>query len=165
MSRTARPVEGSSADAGAAAGEPRPAAVPASRRRGFATLLVIVYAVFALSASARAGYQVLTGFERAPVAYAFSLLSALTYIVATVLLARRGGDSRAALVVVVAELVGVLCVGTLTVLDPQLFPEASVWSYYGIGYAFIPLLLPVVAIAYLARRRTAARRRAGDGTV
>ncbi len=165
MSRSTRPVEGSAPDAGTAAAGSRPAVAPASRRRGFATLLVIVYAVFALSASARAGYQVLTDFERAPVAYAFSLLSALTYIVATVLLARRGGDSRAALAVVVVELIGVLAVGSLTVLDPQLFPEASVWSYYGIGYAFIPLLLPVVAIVYLARRRTAARRRAGDGTV
>lgn len=145
----------------------RTAEVPAraSRRRGFAALLVIVYAVFALSASARAGYQVLTEFDRAPVAYTFSLLSALTYILATVLLARRGGDSRAALVVVTAELLGVLGVGTLTLVDPRLFPDATVWSLYGIGYAFVPLLLPVVALVYLVRRRTAARRGGGDGTV
>ncbi|MFC0674260.1 hypothetical protein [Brachybacterium hainanense] len=135
---------------------------PQRSRRGFAALLVIVYAVFALSASARAGYQIWAHFGTAPVAYTFSLLAALTYILATVLLARRGGDSRAALVVVVIELIGVLTVGTLTVVDPELFPEASVWSYYGSGYGWIPLALPLVAIVYLGRRRLAARRAARE---
>lgn len=128
--------------------------------RGFATVLVIVYGIFALSATARSLVQILTEFGNAPVAYLLSLAAAVTYIVATVLLARRGGDSRAALWLCSAELVGVLVVGTLTVLDPDLFPDATVWSAYGAGYGWVPLALPIVAILYLVSRRRAASRRA-----
>ncbi|SLM88249.1 hypothetical protein [Brachybacterium nesterenkovii] len=136
----------------------RASTAPSPRRqRGFATLLVIVYGIFAISATARASVQIIERFGTAPVAYALSLVAALTYIAATVLLARRGGDSRAALWLCSAELLGVLAVGVLTVLDPALFPDATVWSRFGAGYGYVPLVLPVVAIAYLLRRRRAAR--------
>lgn len=131
--------------------EPTPASP--RRGRGFATLLVVVYGIFALSATARASVQIATSFAVAPVAYLLSLLAALTYIVATVLLARRGGDSRAALWVCLVELVGVVTVGTLSLVDPALFPDDSVWSRFGAGYGCVPLVLPIVAIAYLLRRR------------
>lgn len=124
-----------------------------ARSRGFATLLVIVYGIFALSATARASVQILEHFSVAPLAYLLSLLAACTYVAATVLLARRGGDSRAALWLCSAELAGVIVVGTLTVADPGLFPDATVWSRFGTGYGYVPLLLPIVAIAYLLRRR------------
>nr|WP_058235706.1 hypothetical protein [Devriesea agamarum] len=120
--------------------------------RGFATLLISVYGVFALAASARSAVQMLRDFDRAPVAYLLSLAAALTYIAATVLLAGRRGPSRAARLVCIIELIGVVTVGTLTLLDPDLFPDATVWSLYGIGYGFVPLILPVVAIVYLSRR-------------
>ncbi|MDO5661265.1 MAG: hypothetical protein Q4G40_01095 [Brachybacterium sp.] len=124
---------------------------PARRSRGFVTVLVVVYGIFAISASARALVQILERFDQAPLPYLLSLAAALTYILATVLLARGGAHSRAAVTVCSIELVGVLVVGTLTLLDPQLFPDATVWSLYGIGYGFVPLLLPIIALAYLLR--------------
>ena len=52
---------------------------------------------------------------------------------------------------VVVELVGVLVVGTLTVVDGELFPDQTVWSTYGIGYGFVPLVLPIVGLWWLLR--------------
>ena len=142
---------------------PRTDDVPASRAareprrgRGLETVLIIVYAIFALSATARSLVQVLTKFDHAPVAYSLSLLAAATYIAVTVALVRGGRRSRVARVLVVIELIGVLAVGTLTVLDPVLFPEATVWSVYGQGYGYVPLALPVLALVYMllgARKR------------
>lgn len=124
--------------------------------RGFEIVLVAVYGIFALSATARSLVQVLRDFDRAPVPYSLSLLAAATYIAVTVALVRGGRRSRVARVLVVIELIGVLAVGTLTVLDPVLFPEATVWSVYGQGYGYVPLALPVLALVYMllgARKR------------
>ena len=114
-------------------------------------VLVAVYAVFALAAGARAAVQLSTRFAEAPVAYLLSALAAVVYVVATVALARRG--RRVALVAISVELVGVLVVGTLSLVDRAAFPDETVWSAYGRGYLFIPLVLPVVGLLYL--RRTA----------
>lgn len=126
--------------------------------RGFLTVLIVIYGIFALSATARSTVQIATDFDEAPVAYLLSLVAALTYIAATVLLARLREDLRGALVLCSAELIGVLVVGTLSVADPALFPRATVWSGYGIGYGCVPLLLPVVALTYLVRRHLRTRR-------
>lgn len=73
---------------------------------------------------------------------------------ATVTLARGTTTSRlVALVAVSVELVGVLTVGTLSVLDPEAFPRATVWSLYGSGYGFVPLVLPVLGLLWLRRTR------------
>ena len=53
------------------------------------------------------------------------------------------------------ELVGVLAVGTWSVLAPQMFPDATVWSTYGMGYLFIPLVLPVAGLWWLLSPRGA----------
>ena len=125
-------------------------------------LLVLVYAVFALSATARAGYQLATSFSEAAVAYSLSAFAALVYIVATVSLARSGPTARrVALAACTVELVGVLTVGTVSRLVPSEFPDATVWSGYGEGYGFVPLVLPVLGLLWL--RHTAARRPAGRG--
>ncbi|MFQ6485253.1 hypothetical protein [Brachybacterium epidermidis] len=131
-----------------------PTGARASRSRGFTTVLVIVYGIFAISATARSLVQVLRDFDAAPLAYSLSLLAAITYIAVTVALVRGRDGSRAALWLVVLELVGVVCVGTVSVLAPSLFPDDTVWSVYGIGYGFIPLLLPVAALTYLMRQRS-----------
>ena len=112
--------------------------------RGAGRLLVAVYAVFALSASSRAALQLATRFGEAPVAYVLSAVAAGTYLVATVALWR--GARRLAYATVLFELVGVLLVGTLTVVVDDLFPDQTVWSAYGAGYGFIPLVLPVLGI-------------------
>ncbi|WP_347058639.1 hypothetical protein ABC795_17605 [Blastococcus sp. HT6-30] len=117
-------------------------------------MLVLVYGIFALAAGARAGVQLATRFDEAPVAYLLSALAAVVYVVATVGLARGGrGGRRAALAAIVVELVGVLVVGTLSLADPAAFPDETVWSGYGRGYGYVPLLLPVLGLALLARSR------------
>jgi len=119
---------------------------------GAGRVLVAVYGIFALAATARASVQLLTKFEQAPLAYLLSALAALVYIVATITLARGTRASRRlALVAIIIELIGVITVGTLSVVDPEAFPRATVWSVYGIGYGFVPLLLPILGLAWLWR--------------
>jgi hypothetical protein len=121
-------------------------------------LLVLVYGVFAVSATARAGYQLATQFSVAPVAYLLSAFAALVYIVATVSLARSGPRARrVALAACSVELLGVLTVGTVSLLVPSEFPDATVWSGFGAGYGFVPLVLPVLGLLWL--RHTAPHRR------
>lgn len=120
-------------------------------------VLVAVYGLFALSATARAAVQLATQFDEAPLAYVLSAVAGLVYIVATVTLARGDRPSRrVATVAIVLELVGVLTVGTLSVVDPASFPRATVWSTYGIGYAFVPLVLPVLGLLWLRHTRSTA---------
>ena len=118
-------------------------------------LLVAVYGVFALSASARASFQLLTKFEDAPLAYSLSALSAFVYIVATVALARGERSRSLAWSAVGFELLGVIAVGTLSIVLPELFAHPSVWSGFGSGYAYIPLILPILGLAWLWRERAA----------
>jgi hypothetical protein len=54
------------------------------------------------------------------------------------------------------ELAGVVVVGTLSLVRRDLFPDASVWSDYGIGYGFVPAVLPVAGLLWLRRRRAPA---------
>jgi hypothetical protein len=117
-------------------------------------LLVLVYGIFALSATARAAVQIATKFHEAPLAYVLSALAALVYICATVGLARSGpGARRLATVAVTVELIGVLVVGTISVARPDDFPDATVWSGYGEGYGFVPLVLPVLGLLWLRHTR------------
>ncbi len=121
--------------------------------------LVAVYGTFALAAGARAAVQIGTRFDEAPVAYLLSALAAVVYVVAAVGLARGARGRRTALVAITVELVGVLVVGTLSLIDRAAFPDETVWSAYGRGYYFVPLVLPVLGLLLL--RRTAGRRAAG----
>ena len=123
-------------------------------RSGPGKVLVAVYGVFALAACARAGVQIATRFSEAPLAYLLSALAGVIYVVATIMLARGTRTSRrVATVAIVVELVGVLTVGTLSVLDPEAFPRATVWSVYGIGYGFVPLVLPILGLWWLCATR------------
>jgi hypothetical protein len=130
---------------------------PRRTNSGAGRALVAVYGVFALAATARAGVQIALRFSEAPLAYLLSALAAVVYIVATISLARGTPRARrVALVAVLVEFVGVLTVGTLSVLDAAAFPRATVWSIYGIGYGFVPLVLPVLGLLWLARTRPTA---------
>ncbi len=127
---------------------------PPRTSSGPGRILIAVYAVFALSASARAAVQLSTKFSEAPLAYLLSALAAAVYIVATISLARTTRAARRlATVAIVVELVGVLAVGTLSVFDAEAFPRATVWSRFGIGYGFVPLVLPVLGLLWLWRTR------------
>lgn len=127
---------------------------PHSTRSGAGRVLVAIYGVFALAATARSLVQLLTKADEAPLAYGLSALAGIVYIAATLGLAEVGSDPRrVAWAAVGFELVGVLTVGTLTVLDPELFPDQTVWSSYGSGYGWLPLVLPFAGIAWLLHTR------------
>jgi NhaP-type Na+/H+ and K+/H+ antiporter len=117
---------------------------------------VALYAVFAVAAGARSAVQLATDFDRAPVAYSLSAVAAAVYLVATLALRRTTeGARRVAWLALGFEAVGVLVVGTLSLLQPALFPDQTVWSDYGIGYAFVPLVLPFVGLWWLRRHGSA----------
>ena len=121
-------------------------------RRGPGIVLVALYGLFALAATGRATYQIIADFGKAPVAYLLSALAALIYLVATVALARGDRTSvRIARVAITVELVGVLVVGTLSYLVPSEFPDKTVWSHFGAGYGYVPLVLPVLGLLWLRR--------------
>jgi hypothetical protein len=134
--------------------------VPESTRKGPGRLLVAIYALFALSASARAGVQIATKFGHAPVAYLLSAFAAVVYILATATLTVGSPTARRIAVVSCSvELAGVLAVGTWSIADPAMFPDATVWSGYGSGYGFVPLVLPVFGLLWLSRWTRWARTR------
>ncbi len=116
--------------------------------------LLAVYLVFAVSAGARAGVQIATKFGTAPVAYLLSALAAAVYLAASFGLAKGGTTGRRiALTGCVVELIGVLVVGTLSVADRAAFPDDTVWSGYGSGYGYIPVILPLIGLYWLWRNR------------
>jgi hypothetical protein len=121
-----------------------------STRTGPGRLLVAIYALFALSASARAVVQIATKFSHAPVAYLLSAVAGVVYILATVTLTSGSPTARRIAVLSCSfELAGVLAVGTWSLLDPATFPDATVWSGYGYGYGYVPLVLPVFGLLWL----------------
>lgn len=128
---------------------------PATRLvKGPGLLLVWLYGVMSVGAVSRSVYQIATEYDRAPLAYSLSAIAAVVYAFITYTLFRGGERARrAALVCCAAELVGVLTVGTWTLADPSAFPDATVWSDYGMGYLFIPVLLPVTGMLWLHRAR------------
>ncbi|WP_228760171.1 hypothetical protein [Pseudactinotalea sp. HY158] len=130
------------------------AAVPDTRRPAYGAgrALIAAYGVFALAASARASVQLIRDSSEAPLAYTLSAFSALVYIAATIALAHNGRRMRrVGWIAVAIELVGVVLVGTLSLTHPELFQHDSVWSLYGRGYGFVPLVLPVLGITWLWR--------------
>ncbi|MEU0811946.1 hypothetical protein [Streptomyces sp. NPDC005970] len=132
---------------------------PAGNRRtelgqGPGRLLVLLYGVFTVAAASRSIYQLIAQYHEAPLAYVLSAVSAVVYAFITVSLVRGGeGARKAAIVCCAAELLGVLTIGTWTLVAPSAFPDQTVWSDYGMGYLFIPIFLPVTGLFWLRRAR------------
>lgn len=121
---------------------------------GPGVLLVWLYGVMVVGAVSRSAYQIATDFQRAPLAYSLSAVAGVVYGFITYALVRGGEPARrAALVCCAVELTGVLIVGTWTLVEPSAFPDSTVWSDYGMGYLFIPVLLPLSALYWLRRAR------------
>lgn len=128
---------------------PQTAAPDRHINSGPGVVLLVVYVIFAISAGARAVFQLAVQFHVAPLAYLLSAFSAAVYIVAAVAIGRR--RRTLALVAVWIELVGVIGIGLFTVVAPQDFADATVWSDFGIGYGFVPLILPILGLVWLYR--------------
>ena len=122
---------------------------------GFGRLLVVIYAIFAIAATSRSVIQLTTRFDEAPIAYLLSALAAVVYIVAAIALGLGERGKNVATAAITFELIGVLVVGTLSLIESSWFPRATVWSGFGIGYALIPLILPIVGLWWLRRERLA----------
>jgi len=132
--------------------------------RGPGRILVAVYGVLALAATGRSILQILEYFSRAPLAYVLSALAAVIYIVATIGMARGDrASTRVALLACTVELVGVLVVGAMSYAVPSAFPDKTVWSHFGSGYGYVPLVLPVLGIWWLNKVRHAGLRADPDG--
>lgn len=117
-------------------------------------VLLAVYALFILAAGARSAVQLATEASRAPIAYSLSAVAALTYVAGWFAIRRASsGHTGFASVMLWVELAGVVTVGTLSLVEPSWFPDASVWSGYGIGYGFVPAILPVAGLYWLRRQR------------
>lgn len=124
----------------------------ATRRSGAGRILIAVYLVLALAATGRSFYQLVAKFDQAPLAYSLSALAAVVYVVATIALIARGPVwFRIAQITIGFELAGVLIVGLLSLLVPSLFAHPTVWSYFGMGYLFIPLVMPILGLIWLRR--------------
>lgn len=120
---------------------------------GAGRLLVAIYAIFALAASARALYQLYKKFEEAPLSYSLSAVAAVVYIIAAIALVRN--NSKLATMTIGFELAGVLIIGTLSLLDPTDFQHQTVWSVYGMGYGFVPLILPLWGLYWIWKSKRA----------
>ena len=127
---------------------------PEATRHGPGRILIAVYGVFALAATARAAVQIATKFHEAPLAYVLSAVAAVIYCAATYALAKATKVSRKVATVAIAiELTGVLAIGAFSYFAPEDFPDATVWSHFGQGYGFVPVVLPVLGLLWLRRTR------------
>jgi hypothetical protein len=140
---------------------------PAPRTTGVGRVLVAVYAILAIAATGRSVFQIIDRFDEAPIAFTLSAVAAVVYIVATLALALRW--DRLAWLTIGFELLGVLVVGTLSFVAPDVLGlgevaltdrafgrEGTVWALFGAGYLCVPLALPIIGLIYLARRRPSA---------
>lgn len=112
-------------------------------------ILVAVYGLFALAATGRSILQVAQSWPHPPLPYLLSALAAVIYLIATAALGRA--SARVALVTISIELVGVIVVGIWSLLDAARFHDKTVWSHFGQGYGFVPLILPLVGLWWLRR--------------
>jgi len=137
---------------------------PSAPLRGPARILVAVYAVLAIAATGRSGFQIVDRFAEAPVAFSLSAVAAVVYILATLALAFRW--DAVAWVTIGFELLGVLVIGALSIAAPDVLGlgdvdvldrafgrEGTVWALFGAGYLCVPLALPIIGLVYLARGR------------
>lgn len=122
--------------------------------RHFGRILVFVYGVLALSATARASVQLITKASKAPVPYTLSAVAAVVYIAATWALGTN--RHRTAVVVVTVEFFGVLIVGATHPAGAPL-DKQTVWTDFGSGYGYVPLFLPFIVVWWLWHNRARSR--------
>lgn len=134
----------------------RPTADAGDRRHGPGRVILALYLIFVIGTVSRSAAQISTRWHEAPLAYGLSAFAAVVYVVILVSLSVKGRTAWwVSTIALTVELVGVLVVGAWSVLMPQMFPDATVWSNFGRGYLFLPLLLPVLGLWWLLSDRGA----------
>jgi hypothetical protein len=141
---------------------------PSRRTLGIGRVLITVYAILAIGATSRAVFQISQYYGSHPSArlpITLSAVSGAIYILATIALIAPGRAwYRVAWVTISFELAGVLIIGSLSIFFPSIFAgppsvpdvaDGTVWSDYGIGYLFIPVVLPILGMLWLRSRRSA----------
>ena len=123
-----------------------------STNSGAVRVLIFAYGILAFAAIGRSSFELATKFAVAPVPYTLSAIAAMFYVLATIGLIRKGaGWRRFAQIAISLELCFVVGVGVLTVIDSSLFPAKTVWSNFGEGYGFTPLVLPILGLIWLRK--------------
>ncbi len=120
-------------------------------------ILTISYPILAISTGFRALYQLfikegVTNY----LAPALSAVAALLYLIATIGFAiQEKWAWRISVVALGLEMALVLLVGTLSLIFPDTIGR-TVWRYYGIDYAFFPLIQPLLGLLWLFHPKTLA---------
>lgn len=136
---------------------------PTRAGAGPGRLLVAAYAILALAATGRSVMQIALYFDRAPFAYILSAVAAVIYLVATIAIVRGSRTSiRIGSIALLIELAGVLVVGALSYAVPSAFPDKTVWSHFGSGYGYVPLVLPILGLWWLRKVRASNDSGRGD---
>lgn len=134
----------------------RPTADAGDRRHGPGRVILALYLIFVIGTVSRSAAQISTRWDEASLAYGLSAFAAAVYVVILVSLSLRGRRAWwVSTIALTIELVGVLVVGAWSVFSPQMFPDATVWSNFGRGYLFLPLILPVLGLWWLLSDRGA----------
>lgn len=130
-------------------------------------VLRFCYGIFVVAAGARSVVQLVLHASRAPLAYALSAIAAVVYAVGWWLIRAVRHDPRAvprARVWCCVELGAVIGVGVLSIAEPHLFPDDTVWSDFGRGYLFVPLALPIASLLWLRKNHSPSVSRARAST-
>jgi hypothetical protein len=83
----------------------------------------------------------------------------MIYIIATIALAQSSSAWRnVAYGAVIIELTGVLVIGAASFIWPEFFAYGgkqvrTVWSYFGIAYGCVPVVLPVLGLIWLGKSK------------
>jgi cytochrome bd-type quinol oxidase subunit 2 len=121
-------------------------------RAGLGRALAATYAFLAFAACPRSAVQIATHFDQAPIAFLLSALSGAIYLLAAIALRRESRPwLRLGVGCCSVEMVGVIAVGLWSIAAPSVFPEPTVWSHFGSGYGFVPLVLPLLGLLWLRR--------------
>ncbi len=119
-------------------------------------MLALAYGFFIVAAGARSAVQIATKFDTAPLAYVLSAVAAGIYtlgLAVFVLVERQPSRWRYAAVLCAVELAGVVAVGAASELRRSAFPDSTVWSGFGSGYAYVPLVLPLLGLCWVVAQR------------
>lgn len=117
---------------------------------GLGRLVLLAYGVVAALIFVREVARLADLGQAAPLSAALSVVATLLYVVTAVAVAHNGRRMRkVAWVCTLAGLVGALGGGIVTLLAPGLVAARTVWSGFGEGYWYAPLLLPLVAAFWL----------------